>query len=125
MSFGINAYAGDGQIDSTSTSRLGSKSTIKITIVDKCNDGYEIDYRFYDTTNNLVWPSSSAYYYTQKYAKRYVSTLLCQTGATVCYGGNTGNLLSWGVGIDYTESCSDCCVICRKGVNITRNLTCF
>src|SRR6185437_1581072 len=33
-------------------------SVITFSITDGCNDGYSIDYKFYDETNNLVWPSS-------------------------------------------------------------------
>jgi hypothetical protein len=98
-------------------------STITFQITDGCNDGYSIDYKFYDETNNLVWPSSSTYYYTSYYNTAYTNSLSCNTGAKVCYGGNTGTLY-WGVGVDNTQSCADCCISCQEGNALSRTLTC-
>ena len=33
--------------------------TITFDITDGCNNGIQIDYKFYDVTNNLVWPSAT------------------------------------------------------------------
>lgn len=98
-------------------------SDIKLSITDQCNDGYSINYRFFDTTNNLVWPGTDRHYYTEFYNQRYTSTLTCRTGAKICFGGETGNL-KWGVGLNEEQGCTDCCYTCQSGVDQGWLLTC-
>lgn len=100
-----------------------SSSVITFTLADYCNDGYRIDFRFYDETNGLVWPSSTENYYTPGYGIPTSQNLSCNTGATVCYGGNTGSIF-WGVGLNNNQSCSNCCISCQNGNSLSQNLTC-
>ncbi|GAB3286317.1 DUF7477 domain-containing protein [Parahaliea aestuarii] len=87
-------------------------SALTINITDACNDGRPLDYRFFDKTNNLVWPNSSQYYYTSGYYSTDSHTLSCRTGAQICYGAETDNWY-WGVGLDGDRGCEDCCVTCQ------------
>lgn len=102
---------------------VDAKHTITFNITDGCNNGISIQYKFYDETNNLVWPSASSYYYTTAYNATYTHNLLCNEGAKVCYGArnNTGY---WGVDLDNSKSCSDCCIQCYEGYVLSRRLTC-
>src|SRR5258707_11812972 len=85
--------------------------TITFVITDGCNNGVPIDYKFYDETNNLVWPSSSTHYSTAAYNGVYTHNLSCIQGANVCYGASSANYY-WGVGLLNTYSCPDCCISC-------------
>ena len=98
-------------------------SNVSFTITDACIDGFYIEYRFFDQTNNLWWPSVSKVYTTTYLNTPYRSNLSCKTGANICYGGSTGNNY-WGVAVDNSESCTDCCITCVEGASMSRTLTC-
>jgi hypothetical protein len=93
------------------------------TIGDQCNNGHELDYRFFDTANNMQWPAGTLEYY-MFYGNTYQSTLSCVAGALVCYGAssNAGSL-TWGIGLSGTGSCTSCCGRC-DGSSYSVNLTC-
>lgn len=96
-------------------------STVTMKITDSCSDGYSINYKFFDGTNNLVWPSSTTHWYVND-GLTDTRTLSCVSGSTICYGANTGST-SWGVGIDNSNSCSNCCYTCDSGTHSV-NLSC-
>jgi hypothetical protein len=98
-------------------------STITFALTDGCNNGVSIDYKFYDFANNLVWPTSSTHYVTQAYNATYTHDLSCNTGANVCYGARSLTLY-WGVDVDGSKSCADCCISCQSGNSLSRRLTC-
>ena len=101
--------------------------TINFTITDGCNNGVSINYKFYDETNNLVWPSSTTYYYTTALNASYSSNLSCLEGANVCYGARStlnGGQIYWGVDLDNSKSCTNCCITCVNGNSLSRTLTC-
>jgi hypothetical protein len=100
-----------------------SNSTITFGITDGCNNGIRIEYKFYDTTNNLVWPSATTHYFTESYNASYSHNLSCRTGANVCYGARSGSFY-WGVDVDRSKSCPDCCITCQNGNSLSRRLTC-
>jgi len=100
-----------------------TNSTITFTITDGCNNGVPIDYKFYDVTNNLVWPTSTTHYATQAYNATYNHDLSCNTGAKVCYGARSATYY-WGVDVDDSKSCTDCCIFCQSGNSLSRRLTC-
>lgn len=78
----------------------------------QCFNGEEIQYRFFDRVANLQWPGGNMVYVITG-GKTVNHNLLCNTGATICIGGNQPNHgLIWGVGIDDAEGCSKCCGIC-------------
>ncbi len=108
-----NTGGGSGGGSATTT------STLTWNITDACNDGYRIEYRFFDKTNDLVWPGSSTVYYTSYYNTTYTNRLECRTGAKICYGAKTGNSY-WGIGINGTEGCTDCCTTCTTATVANR-----
>lgn len=103
------------------------EATITFTITDACHDGYGINYRFWDETNNLVWPSSTTSYFTQFDDTPYASNLLCRVGANICYGARNTNPARpgyWGVDVDNSKSCTACCITCQQGNSAGFRLTC-
>jgi hypothetical protein len=97
--------------------------TITFDITDGCNNGIQIDYKFYDVTNNLVWPSATTHYNTLQFGETYHHALLCHDSAKVCYGARSAGFY-WGIDVDGSKSCSDCCIFCEEGKNLSRRLTC-
>lgn len=106
----------------TTPTTPSSNSSLVFNITDGCNDDYRIDYKFFDVTNNLVWPGPNEIYYTEYYDTNYMHRLSCKTGAKICFGGNTGDYY-WGVSKDGDESCTDCCVTCQDD-EVSKRLTC-
>lgn len=104
-----------------------SSSTISFTITDACHDGWAIDWKFFDEDDNLVWPTATTTYYSQYDDTPYTQALSCTTGALICYGArneNPGNHGYWGVDVDNSKSCADCCIRCQSGASLSRALTC-
>ncbi|HET9651961.1 MAG TPA: hypothetical protein VFP36_07210 [Usitatibacter sp.] len=113
----------DMTLNVASSQQQPVNSTITFNLTDGCNNGVSTDYKFYDVTNNLVWPSATTHYSTTAYNATYSHNLSCSTGAKVCYGArNTG--FYWGIDVDGSKSCSDCCITCSDGNTMSRRLTC-
>ena len=105
--------------------------TVRFEISDGCNDGYGVEYRFFQypysgAAPTGVWPRE----YTEYYNKTYLSSLSCTAGHLVCFGGRTGNARSWGVGFEGDQSCvgkKACCLTCPSGnatSSMSKQLTC-
>ena len=98
---------------------------IRWTVSDECSDGLGIQVRFFDTTGNLVWPADDLVYRADPGDS--VSQLLdCEKDHQICYGAETypGSGTYWGVGINGTSGCDDCCTECSGNLTRSVNLTC-
>ena len=85
------------------------------SFLDACDDGSGIELRFFDLTNDLVWPSDDEVYVLDR-TEIFSFPLACRAGAKVCYGADDGLGIDWwGVGIDGDEDCEDCCYTCPAG----------
>ena len=115
--------------EDTRTPPPGSnQGRISFRISDGCNDGYRINYRFFEyrgSEQTGVWPGQGQQYHTRRFEEEYTSNLQCTVGRKVCFGGNTGDRY-WGVGIEGNRSCTACCWTCtdRPTAPISRRLTC-
>ncbi|UJP05905.1 MAG: trypsin-like peptidase domain-containing protein [Nitrosomonas sp.] len=80
------------------------------------NNHYQVNYKFYDIDNDLVWPSNHEIYYIENYNEEYSHVLPCNKGAKICIGGRSGGSyytgVYWGVDIDNSNGCTDCCSYC-------------
>lgn len=97
-------------------------SMMSIDLVDDCNDGLNIDYKYYDTINGLVWPSTTTHWETPGYNLLSSHTLECRNDGQVCIGARSGNGY-WGVDVDGSESCTGCCLPCENTM-LTWTLNC-
>ena len=118
-----------------------SESVVAFGITDACNDGSDMQYRFFHYSRHISsgvvargslvgqWPSGGGVYITQGLNQRREHRLNCTPGYGVCYGANRRSnpgAGSWGAGIDGSNSCDSCCVTCPDGRegNFGRRLTC-
>lgn len=80
-----------------------NQGRISFVISDQCNDGYRINYRFFEFRDNgvqtKVWPGRGRQYSTRSFGEEYISDLQCTVGRSVCLGGHTGSYY-WGRGIN-------------------------
>ena len=119
----------------------GSAPVVVFRITDSCNDGGNINYRFYSHDRWLdgntvagesasgVWPSAGRVYVTRGFGQRSEHNLSCTAGKGVCVGATPSNnqQIYWGVGIDGDQSCASCCVRCPtsgRSIFLGGNLTC-
>ena len=95
------------------------------TLTDACNDGRGLQARFFDKTNNLVWPPDSTKVYVTGSGGSIDVQLSANNGAKICYGAQPDptNGRYWGLGISGTNGCPDCCYTATN-TPIRVNLTC-
>jgi len=91
-------------------------SSLTYTVTDSCNDGRGLQIKFFDTTNNGVWPSANEVYLVPVGQTR-TTTLSCRTGAQICYGARTdpASNIVWGLDLDRSRGCDNCCTTCQNG----------
>lgn len=111
-------------IASTVSTSVSNMSALTWTITDSCSDGRGLHVRFWDKTNNLVWPNATQVYVVSPGATLN-QTLSCQNGALVCFGARTDPQTTtyWGVDLDGNQGCDSCCIQCAN-VSTGANLTC-
>lgn len=96
-------------------------------IVDVCNDNDKTQFKFYDVTNNLVYPSDNRVYIAEEYNYDYTSKLACKDGSIICYGAKSVNgKYSWGAGLDNTGNydTSNDCIPCGSNNVLIKRLSC-
>ena len=104
-----------GTITATGTPTPTSMSGSMAWTVGNQYSGAQINYKFYDFANSLVWPSSSSSY-VSNYSDTRTANLNCISGANICIGASSGSL-SWGVGLAGNSSCTTCCYSCDGGTH--------
>ena len=102
----------------------GGNATFTWTVRDGCDDGLGIYIRFFDETNDIVFPNSSQVYSIGSLRTGSVK-LSVKRGAKICYGAEPPNLDGsyWGVSLDNNQSCASCCNIVPSTGNLSRSVT--
>jgi hypothetical protein len=91
---------------------------------DLCSNGEDIEIRFFDTTNLVVWPADLTQVFVLRTGQTQGINLACTTGAQICFGADQPNHgLYWGLDIDASQSCTSCCATCAN-VTINQPLSC-
>ena len=103
-------------------------------ISDSCNDGVDIEYRFYeydrwidsDTVSGMtksgVWPGNNRVFVTRGFGQQSRQhNLRCTAGRGVCFGAKSRDQRQrrWGAGIDGDENCLSCCIQCPTSGTVT------
>ncbi len=83
---------------------------VELLITDECDDGLDIDYRLFSEDRDWVWPASGVFTTGGLFTDTY-EEITCLQGEAICFGGAAGEFI-WGVGLEGTDSCPDCCWIC-------------
>ncbi len=75
-----------------------------------------VSLEFYSQDYRRAWPGDGQVYIVDDYDVREYS-LSCETGETICYGawvrGDSNKY--WGVGLNNSQRCNDCCYTCGYG----------
>ncbi len=82
-----------------------------------------VSLEFYSQDYSRAWPGDGEVYILNDYDVHEYN-LSCETGETICYGawvrGNSNRY--WGVGLDNSQGCNDCCYTCGYGDTALRIL---
>ena len=89
-----------------------------------CFNGESILIKFFDVDRGVEWPApAKAYSVAPGATQDFV--LLCTPGDWICLGGQQPqHHLYWGVDIDNSKSCTQCCVRCAVQAGTTTTLMC-
>jgi hypothetical protein len=96
---------------SSPTEPSGSSTRVTWTVTNECTNGTTIQLAFFDDDDGSQWPSDGSTYLLPAGATNSFELAPVTTGTQTCFGAETyppGNTY-WGVDIDDSASCSDCC----------------
>ncbi len=82
------------------------------TVVDDCDDGVDVQWRLYSRDRDWAWPVADTVFVTDAPGIPSHEEVECLQGETICFGADAQGR-TWGVGIDGTDQCDDCCFLCR------------
>ena len=89
----------------------------------RSNHPNRVQLEFYSQHRDAAWPGNGRAFVLDDYGV-HTFNLNCWQGEKICYGawvdGNASTY--WGVGLDDSEGCYNCCVVCRNGNAGTQNL---
>jgi hypothetical protein len=99
-------------------------SPMNWTFENACAAG-SIQLRLFDQESTAVWPTDPTQVYVVDYGDTRAVQISCVSGNTVCYGGDVPGLSGyWGVDIDNSQNCTDCCATCDGTDPQPVSLTC-
>jgi hypothetical protein len=99
-------------------------SPMNWTFMNACAAG-SIQLRLFDQESTAVWPTDPTQVYVVDYGDTRAVQLTCVNGDTICYGGDVPGLAGfWGVDIDDSQNCTDCCFACDGTDPQQVSLTC-
>ncbi len=94
------------------------------SITDSCFNGENVEVRFFAVDRGLVWPGGNLVY-TMAPGTTITQPLACNLGEKICFGADQPiNGLAWGVDIDNSIACADCCRTCANASVSYGPLTC-
>lgn len=93
-------------------------------VTDDCNDGADVAWKLYASDRDWTWPAGEAVYLTPGLGYDALETIICNDGELICFGAETESGLVYGVGLDFAQSCSDCCYSCSSRELDIGYLTC-
>src|SRR5262249_44650212 len=105
-----------------------NQPTINFTLVDGCNDGLGFYVRFWNETTGQAYPNTGQVY-VMNVGQTVTQAITANPGDKICIGAETNppNNLHWGVGVDNTFGCDDCCYFVPSSggpISVTRTFTC-
>jgi len=83
------------------------------TVVDDCDDGLDIEWRMWSQERDWTWPDASSVFVSDGLGRPSHEEIECLRGEWICFGGQGGDR-SWGIGVEGTGDCEDCCFRCLE-----------
>ena len=118
VSCGDNAYCEEGVCECIGgyfgDPELGCDAVQTWIVQDGCNDGVDVSWRLYAQGREWAWPSADSFT-TAGFGTNSVEQIVCLPEDIVCFGAQAGETV-WGVGVDGSLTCTDCCFECTSGI---------
>jgi len=104
----------------------GCAPVMTFRLTDDCDDGADVLWRlFSDTRENWQWPEGEDVYETPGLGWDDLRAITCEPDEWICFGAETeSGTLVYGVGLDFSASCDDCCYPCESREIDLGYLTC-
>lgn len=102
----------------------GCSPRMSFRLTDDCDDGDDVYWKLFSDDRDWTWPAGDSTYLTPGYAYDDLQTITCQADEWICFGAETYGGLVYGVGLDFTADCSDCCFRCESRELDLGYLTC-
>lgn len=83
------------------------------TLTDSCADGLDTEWRLRSAERDWAWPANGMGFVTDGHGLRSHEQIDCLRGERICFGATAGDR-SWGIGLDGTGQCEDCCYRCLQ-----------
>lgn len=98
-------------------------SAEEMTVVIANSHPYAVQLEMYSQDRNHAWPGGGEVYILDDGETKNIA-LSCDDGENICYGAWVSGDAStfWGVGVDNSKECSDCCYVCDGGSTENINL---
>ena len=101
----ISGYAGDP--DERCDPIMG------FIVNDRCDDDTDVEWKLFAPERDWSWPEGDEVYVTPGAGFDQLRSIACVQDEDVCYGAQTTDgSTTYGVGIDGSDECNDCCFRC-------------
>ena len=109
--------------------QITGENGITFTMTDGCNDGRDVEFRIFQVVGGSVtgrYPGSRVLI-TRGFEMPGTTSVACQAGSYLCIGGRKRGVSSssYGLGVDGSSGCTDCCYACPTGTgSASRGFAC-
>ena len=83
-------------------------------VADGCDDGLDAQWRLWASGRDWVWPGPEDTFWTTG-GQGVRESIECVGGEMICFGARAGDRV-WGVDLDASLACEDCCYACTDGL---------
>jgi hypothetical protein len=93
------------------------------TLMDDCEDDRDVAWRLWSRDRDWAWPSIDETFVTDGVGLPSHEEIECLKGERICFGAEAGERV-WGVGVDGTGQCENCCFVCSEELVDLGGLSC-
>jgi len=103
----------------------GCSPVMTFLLTDDCDDGSNILWKLFSDDREWTWPEGDEVYTSPGLDYDDLRAITCEPDETICFGAETesGGLV-YGVGLDFSAQCDDCCYTCESREVDLGYLTC-
>lgn len=103
----------------------GCSPVMTFRLTDDCDDGQDIYWKLFSDARKWSWPTGEDVYESPGLGYDDLRVITCEPDEWICFGAanETGSLV-YGVGVDSSAECDDCCYPCESREVDLGYLTC-
>lgn len=103
----------------------GCAPVMTFRLTDDCDDGHDVLWKLFSDGREWTWPSGEDVYRSPGLGYDDLRAITCEPDEWICFGAETeGGGLVYGVGLDFSAQCDDCCYPCESRELDLGYLTC-